>query len=146
MPVNSKWKAFFKENLLTLLTIVGVVGGTCIGLIIKEVTTGWSPRDVMYIAYPGELFLRMLKCLIVPLLVASITSAIGSLDLSMSGKIASRSIVYYLTTTVSAVILGIILVSAIRPGDSFKTSKSLQNTTQPVTRQVLTADTLLDLI
>lgn len=33
---------------------------------------------------------RMLKALIVPLLVASITSAIGSLDLSMSGKIARR--------------------------------------------------------
>lgn len=32
----------------------------------------------------------MLKCLIVPLLVASITSAIGALDLSMSKKIALR--------------------------------------------------------
>lgn len=32
----------------------------------------------------------MLKCLIVPLLVSSITSAIGGLDLSMSSKIATR--------------------------------------------------------
>lgn len=42
---------------------------------------------------------RMLKCLIVPLLVSSITCAIGSLDLSMSGKIAKRyrkhSILFY---------------------------------------------------
>lgn len=104
----------------------------------------------MYISYPGELFLRMLKCLIVPLLVSSITSAIGSLDLSMSGKIATRSIVYYLTTTVSAVVLGIILVSTIRPGivnqsvvdDTVKSA----NSSKPMTRQVLTADTLLDLI
>lgn len=36
------------------------------------------------------LFNRMLKCLIVPLLVSSITCAIGSLDLSLSGKIATR--------------------------------------------------------
>lgn len=33
---------------------------------------------------------RMLKSLIVPLLVSSITCAIGSLDLKMSGKIAKR--------------------------------------------------------
>lgn len=84
----------------------------------------------------------MLKCLIVPLLVSSITSAIGSLDLSMSGKIASRSIIYYMTTTVSAVILGIILVVTIRPGDG--TTVGEQKAT--VTRTVLTADTLLDLI
>jgi solute carrier family 1 (glial high affinity glutamate transporter), member 3 len=84
----------------------------------------------------------MLKCLIVPLLVSSITSAIGALDLSMSKKIAARSIIFYFCTTVCAVVLGIILVSVIRPGDGgyAKTSKG------GVTRQVLTADTLLDLI
>lgn len=48
----------------------------------------------MYIQYPGDLFLRMLKCLIVPLIVSSITSAIGALDLSLSKKIAFR----YLST------------------------------------------------
>ena len=46
----------------------------------------------MYIQYPGDLFLRMLKCLIVPLIVSSITSAIGALDLSLSKKIAFRSV------------------------------------------------------
>lgn len=85
----------------------------------------------------------MLKCLIVPLLVSSITSAIGSLDLSMSGKIASRAIIYYMTTTVSAVILGIILVMTIRPGVGAAPDDQKPSTTQ---RTVLTADTLLDLI
>jgi Na+/H+-dicarboxylate symporter len=54
-----------------------------------------------------------------------------------------RSIVYYFTTTVCAVILGIILVTVIRPGDGHKT-KALGD--QKVTRDVLTADTLLDLV
>lgn len=85
----------------------------------------------------------MLKCLIVPLLVSSITSAIGSLDLSMSKKIAFRAIIYYFTTTVCAVILGIILVSTIRPGAGREVSNLGGKAT---TRQVLTADTLLDLV
>lgn len=108
---------------------------------------------------------RMLKCLIVPLLVSSITSAIGSLDLSMSGKIATRymsdgyacikeseknififdfrSIIYYLTTTVCAVVLGIILVCSIRPGQGGLVNEVKSSSP---TRQVLTADTLLDLV
>ena len=78
------------ENLLTILTIIGVVGGTIFGLILKRSDHNWTQRDIMYIQYPGDLFLRMLKCLIVPLIVASITSAIGGLDLSLSKKIAFR--------------------------------------------------------
>lgn len=78
------------ENLLTIVTIIGVVGGTIFGLILKKSDHVWTERDIMYIQYPGDLFLRMLKCLIVPLIVASITSAIGALDLSLSKKIAFR--------------------------------------------------------
>lgn len=78
------------ENLLTIVTIIGVVGGTVFGLILKKSDHVWTQRDIMYIQYPGDLFLRMLKCLIVPLIVASITSAIGALDLSLSKKIALR--------------------------------------------------------
>lgn len=145
MPANSRWKTFFKENILTILTIVGVFSGTAVGLIVKNSSeTKWTQREVMYIQYPGDLFLRMLKCLIVPLLVSSITSAIGSLDLSMSGKIATRAIIYYMTTTVSAVILGIILVSTIRPGHTGTAPPPLATTS--IQRTVLTADTLLDLI
>uniref|UniRef100_A0A1B0D2N5 Amino acid transporter n=1 Tax=Phlebotomus papatasi TaxID=29031 RepID=A0A1B0D2N5_PHLPP len=134
---------FFKRNLLTILTIVGVFGGTIVGLLLKMGSEEWTPREVMYLQYPGDLFLRMLKCLIVPLLVSSITSAIGALDLSMSGKIATRAIVYYFTTTICAVILGIILVCSIRPGSGGMVKESGKGS---VPRQVLTADTLLDLV
>jgi Na+/H+-dicarboxylate symporter len=54
----------------------------------------------------------MLKMLILPLIVSSMISAVGSLDLSVSGRIGTRAIVYYMSTAVSA-ILGIILVLTI---------------------------------
>uniref|UniRef100_A0A336L348 Amino acid transporter n=1 Tax=Culicoides sonorensis TaxID=179676 RepID=A0A336L348_CULSO len=113
---RSKWVQFLQKNSLTFFTILGVLGGCALGLGLK--TLGhWTPRERMYLNFPGDIFLRMLKCLIVPLLVSSITSAIGALDLSLSKKIAIRSIVYYFVTTVCAVVLGIILVNIIRPGD-----------------------------
>ena len=42
----------------------------------------------MYVAYVGELFLRMLKALILPLIVPSLITAVGSLDMSLSGKVS----------------------------------------------------------
>ena len=95
--------------------------------------------------FTGDLFLRMLKCLIVPLLTSSIISAIGSLDLKLSKRIAFRSISLYATTTICAVILGIILVLTIRPG----VGKDIPLPTEHVqksARNVLTVDTLMDLV
>lgn len=136
-------KGFIQRNLLTMLTVAGVLAGTAVGCALRATQGNWTERDVMYLQFPGELFLRMLKCLIVPLLVASIVSAIGSLDLSMSGRIGFRAIIYYMTTTICAVILGIVLVTAIRPG----VGAQAENSKEPAsTRNVLTSDTLLDLI
>ena len=39
---------------------------------------------------PGELFLRMLKALILPLVVPSLITAVGSLDMSLSGKVGCQ--------------------------------------------------------
>ena len=56
----------------------------------------------MYVSYLGELFLRALKALILPLIVPSLITAVGSLDMSLSGRVGGRAILYYLATTVLA--------------------------------------------
>lgn len=141
---RSKWVQFLQKNSLTFFTIVAVLGGCGLGLGLK--TLGhWTLRERMYLKFPGDIFLQMLKCLIVPLLVSSITSAIGALDLSLSKKIAARSIVYYFFTTLCAVVLGITLVSIIRPGDVETFTHPEANKKIPK-RDVLTPDTLMDLI
>lgn len=56
---RSKGKSFLKDNLLTILTVVGVIGGTLTGLLIKYMSEDtWTEREVMYVQYPGDLFLR----------------------------------------------------------------------------------------
>lgn len=100
-------KNCLKHNALTILTVLGVVGGIVLGLLLRNArSTNWQSREIMYVNYVGELFLRMLKSLILPLIMSSLISAIGSLDLSLSGKIGARAIVYYMVTTVTAVITG----------------------------------------
>jgi len=55
---SSRCRRFFKENLLTMMTIIGVLGGGLFGFLLKEGSTEWTEREVMYIQYPGDLFLR----------------------------------------------------------------------------------------
>ena len=109
-------RSCLRSSGLTLATMAGVIGGAEFGLGLRGVKTDWTDREVMYVRYIGELFLRMLKALILPLIIPSLISAIGSLDMSLSGKVGGRAVGYYMATTVLAVILGIILVQAIHPG------------------------------
>merc|ERR1712212_557373 len=133
---------FLKENLLTMATLTGVIAGVSLGLSLKTLDDGiWTARQAYYVGYPGKIFLNMLKCLIIPLIVPSLISSIGQLDLRVSGKIGSRAVLYYMTTTFLAVTLGIILTISIRPGiaeyDTIVEKKD--------SRAGTTTDTLLDL-
>ena len=82
-----------KTNSLTLATMLGVIGGIILGLGLRIRETPWSEREAMYVAYLGELFLRLLKVLILPLIIPSLISAVGSLDLSLSTKVGCWSVV-----------------------------------------------------
>ncbi|KDR14328.1 hypothetical protein L798_11418, partial [Zootermopsis nevadensis] len=141
--VGQRVKSFLRGNLLTFLTVIGVFGGVILGVILRNSRDGeWTQREIMYVSYFGDIFLQMLKSLILPLIVASIITAIGGLDLSLSGKIGIRAIAYYLSTTVSAVVLGMILVSTIHPGEGNASEIHKSGTS----RNVTTVDTLLDLV
>ena len=52
---------------------------------------GWTHRKIMYINYLGDLFLRMLKSLILPLIISSLVSAIGSLDFVIERQNSMRA-------------------------------------------------------
>jgi len=130
-----------KSSGLTLATMGGVVGGVIFGLVLRTMGE-WSEREVMYVAYAGELFLRMLKALILPLVVPSLITAVGSLDMSLSGKVGGRAVGYYMGTTVLAVVTGIILVTTIHPG----VVGQEKGTSKVESRNVTTPDTLMDLI
>lgn len=99
----------------------------------------------MYIQFMGDIFLRMLKMLIIPLLTCSIISAIGNLDLSLSRKIGVQSIAYYVATTTFAVFQGIFWVLLIRPGTFGGDSSTNLTKTDTENRNITTTDTLLDL-
>ena len=67
--------------------------------------------------------MNMLKMIILPLIVASLITAVSKLDPNVAGKVGRRTLIYYIATMVVAAILGLTLVLSIRPGTSDKSGE-----------------------
>jgi DAACS family dicarboxylate/amino acid:cation (Na+ or H+) symporter len=72
------------------------------------------------VAYPvGQVFLRLLFMIVVPLIFTSISLGVASLgDLGKVGRIGGKTLGFFLLTTGLAAILGLSLVNIVRPGES----------------------------
>lgn len=65
----------------------------------------------------GELFLNALKMLIVPLVMSALISGISSMGRGANlGRMGLKAVVYYLTTSVLAILVGLLMVNLIAPG------------------------------
>ncbi|XP_074850956.1 excitatory amino acid transporter 3 isoform X3 [Carettochelys insculpta] len=133
---------FLRNNWLLISTVVAVVLGIGLGVLVREYGN-LSNLDKYYFAFPGEVLMRMLKLIILPLIISSIITGVAALDTSVSGRIGLRAVVYYFCTTVFAVILGIVLVVSIKPGVSQKADEIDRTGSTP---DVTTVDAMLDLI
>ncbi|MEX0952164.1 MAG: dicarboxylate/amino acid:cation symporter [Gammaproteobacteria bacterium] len=77
----------------------------------------WFGPTMQPIGWVGDLFLDILKMLILPLIVAAVISGIGGLgDIRQLGRLGGITVGYYFCTTALAVLVGLILVNIIQPG------------------------------
>ncbi|XP_031704618.1 excitatory amino acid transporter 2-like isoform X1 [Anarrhichthys ocellatus] len=104
------------KNMVLTLTILGVFLGSITGMLLRHISP-LPPDVIMIIAFPGEILMRMLKMLILPLVVSSLVTGLAGLDAKSSGRLGTRAMVYYMSTTVIAAVLGVILVLLIHPGN-----------------------------
>uniref|UniRef100_A0A8C4Y9V4 Amino acid transporter n=1 Tax=Gopherus evgoodei TaxID=1825980 RepID=A0A8C4Y9V4_9SAUR len=131
-----------RKNLLLSLTVFGVImGAVCGGLL--RLATPIDPDIIMLIAFPGDILMRMLKMLILPLIISSLITGLSGLDAKASGRLGTRAMVYYMSTTIIAAVLGVILVLAIHPGNP-KLKKQLGEGKK--NDEVSSLDAFLDLI
>nr|XP_020468703.1 excitatory amino acid transporter 1-like isoform X2 [Monopterus albus] len=134
-------KGFLKRNLFVLFTVVAVAFGVILGFVLRP--HNLSLREIKYFAFPGELLMRMLQMLVLPLIVSSLVTGISSLDSRASGKMGVCAVVYYMVTTLIAVFIGIVIVMIVQPGKGSRDSPVVSTgNIEPVQA----ADAFLDLI
>lgn len=101
-----------------MLRKVSLTGWIFIGLVLGAVT-GYLIKAplVPVVSLLGDIFLRLLKMVIVPLIFTSIISGILSIGSSKNlGRLALKTIFYYLFTSLIAILTGLFLVNLIQPG------------------------------
>ncbi|KAM4879711.1 excitatory amino acid transporter 1 isoform 4-T4 [Sylvia borin] len=133
-------KSYLMRNAFVLFTVVAVILGVILGFSLRSYKMSY--REVKYFSFPGELLMRMLQMLVLPLIVSSLVTGIAALDSKASGKMGVRAVVYYMSTTIIAVLIGIIIVVIIHPGKG--TKENMHREGKIV--QVTAADAFLDLI
>ncbi|XP_007941074.1 neutral amino acid transporter B(0) [Orycteropus afer afer] len=107
-----------RANLLVLFTVMAVVAGVVLGLGVSWAggKLALGPARLEAFAFPGELLLRLLKMIILPLVVCSLVGGAASLDPSALGRLGSWALLFFLVTTLLASALGVGLALVLQPG------------------------------
>ncbi len=97
--------------------LIGMLFGLVFGFIMLQIDGG--PEFVgKWIKWLGTVFVKLLKLIAIPLILASLIKGISDLkDISKFANIGLRTIGIYVLTTVIAISIGLVLVNVIQPGD-----------------------------
>lgn len=96
--------------------LLGVILGLIVGYIAS--LSEWGETIILgYVKPFGSIFIKALKLIAVPLVFVSLAKGISELkDLGKLSKLGGKTVLWYMLTTVSAVILGLLLVNYFQPG------------------------------
>jgi Na+/H+-dicarboxylate symporter len=105
--------------------IIGLVLGVVFGLL--AIVVSWDQFTNDWIKPFGTIFINLLKLIAVPLVFASLIKGVASLsDISKLSRIGTKTIALYLTSTVLAVTIGLLIVNTVQPGKYFSQEKRIE--------------------
>jgi proton glutamate symport protein len=89
--------------------LIALVVGVLFGLYFSE--------QVIYVSWMGDVFLRALKMIIIPLILSSIISGVANIGNAENlGRLGLKTLSYYIMTSLFAIVTGLILVNVFSPG------------------------------
>jgi proton glutamate symport protein len=117
---------------LTFWIFVGLFAGMICGKVFGE--------SIVPIAEPlSDVFLRLLRMAIMPLIITSLTAAVVSVGKSQNlGALGAKTFAYYITTSLMAILTGLVLVNIFKPGVGSTIRLDETVDTVPVTQQSFT--------
>lgn len=126
-------------NTLLWAILLGIGCGTILG--------GTAPEIGQSISFLGELFLKALFLMVVPLVISSMIVGVSSLgDVRQLGPLGGRTVLYFMITTGLAVIIGLMLVLLIQPGTPGSSESAMEEMTTVSKRLEDKPSTTLELL
>lgn len=123
-----------------------IIIGLILGIIFAFVSSslGWSEFVINWIDPFGTIFINLLKLIAVPLVLFSIIKGISGLhDTAKLGRLASKTLAFYLVTTVVSVSVGLLLVNSFAPG---KLVDESQRTDNRIAYEIWAQDNAIDVL
>jgi proton glutamate symport protein len=94
---------------------IGLLAGVIFALIARYL--GWQDIVLDYVSVLGTIFLRALRMVIVPLIISSIISGVTGIGNTENfGRMSAKTFTYYISTSLIAIITGLIIVNLVQPG------------------------------
>ena len=111
-----------RKSSLKIPVYLQILIGMCAGIIMGLIAVHMNGHQVItnWVKPWGQLFIRLLQLVAIPLVFVSLVKGvIGLTDISRFSKMGVKTICLYMITTVIAILLGVTLVSVIKPGRFF---------------------------
>lgn len=129
------------QNMLVIITLVGCGIGFLVGFLVKPEDP--SPSAIMWIGMPGELYIRMLKMMIVPLVVFSVIAGTADMDPRTNGKVSGYSMAFIMLTNLLTPFIAAALSFILKPGKGIESDVDASKLTENV---IETEDIFADLL
>jgi len=95
----------------------------------------------------GTLFIRLLKMIIVPLVILSITTSVASIgDPKSLGRLGIKTFVYYICSSLLAILIGVGLVNSIQPGQGVELGEGPALSPESLKKPASATDLILRII
>ena len=106
---------YFKPNLLSRI-LIGLVLGAVVGIVLGYGSPETVKAFVDNTKFFGDLFIRLLKMIVVPVILFSLIAGAASIAPSRLGRVGVKIMVYYLATSALAVAIGLAFANVFQPG------------------------------
>ena len=106
---------YFKPNLLSRI-LIGLVLGAIVGIALGYGSPETVKAFVDNTKFFGDLFIRLLKMIVVPVILFSLIAGAASIAPSRLGRVGVKIMVYYLATSALAVAIGLAFANVFQPG------------------------------
>ena len=109
------------QGKLWLKVIIGIILGAILGAMLNPsaeiVSAEFSEKIGYWLDMPGQVFLRMVQMIMIPLIFTSIVSGIVSNSSDNLKSMGLRLMIYFMFTTAVAIVIGIVLTLVMNPGE-----------------------------
>lgn len=110
-----------KTSRLTLYIFIGMIAGIIVGYILQKTHPNdqeWVNDFSGNISIITEIFLRLIKMIIAPLVITTLIVGVAKLgDIKTVGRIGGKTMVWFISASFASLFLGLIIVNILRPGD-----------------------------